>query len=193
MNTRTLLAAALAALLFPFVAPAQETTDPPVRAGQDTTSRQLEQATAEDPWGEAELPPPVNPEPAPEDPRVPTAEQLEHPMATPPEPDVPPPDVDRAPLDPAGRWGQLDADGDGRISAEEGRIDADFHSSFEMMDTDSDGFIDHTELERSGNTGGGRGNDAADEPTRGDGDGQAVDSDDHTEGAGSDPVPEEGD
>lgn len=196
MNTRTLLAATLAALLFPLVAPAQdgasqETADPPVRSDQDTTAQQLDQATAEDPWGEPELPPPTNPEPPSADPRVPTAEQLEHPMTTPPEPDVPPPDVDRAPLDPAERWGQLDADGDGRISAEEGRIDADFHSSFEMMDTDSDGFIDRTELEQSGDGHDGDGSDATDEPTRG-GDGQAADSDDHTEGVGNDPVPKDG-
>lgn len=119
MNTRTLLAASVAALLFPLGAlaqdgPRQDAADPPTQSEQDRSG------------------------------------QLDEPMTTPPDPDVPPPDVDTAPLDPSDRWGQLDADGDGWISAEEGRIDADFHSSFEMMDADGDGRVDPTELERAG-------------------------------------------
>lgn len=39
------------------------------------------------------------------------------------------------------RWRQLDTDGDGRISRSEGRVDPDFDSNFEMMDADSDGYI----------------------------------------------------
>lgn len=136
MNTRT-LAATLAAMLFPFAA---------ASAQDDPRLQDLDTAT--------ELPPPANPDPASEDPRVPTADELDDPMVTPPEPDmppdVPPPDVDTAPMDASDRWSQLDADGDGRITAEEGRIDADFHSSFEMMDRNSDGFIDSTELGEAG-------------------------------------------
>ena len=41
----------------------------------------------------------------------------------------------------------LDADGDGRISRAEGSADADFERNFEMMDVDSDGFLDQGELE----------------------------------------------
>ena len=41
----------------------------------------------------------------------------------------------------------LDADGDGRISRVEGSADADFERNFEMMDVDSDGFLDQGELE----------------------------------------------
>lgn len=135
MNTRTLLAATVAALLLPLAASAQD--DPRLQDDAPPVADLAEQ----------DLPPPVRPVPAPVDPRVPTAEQLDEPMSTPPEPDVPPPDVDAEPMEANERWRQLDADGDGRISAEEGRIDADFHSSFEMMDTNSDGFIDGTELD----------------------------------------------
>lgn len=178
MKTRTLVAAALAALLFPLAASAQD--DP--RLDRD----RLETGAP------TELPPPANPEPPPVDPRVPTAEQLEEPMTTPPEPDVPPPDVDPVPLDPTDRWGQLDADGDGRISAEEGRIDADFHSNFSMMDTDSDGFVDDTELDRAGGegTGGeqeGNGGGGAEDGDRLVSD--AADRDDHTEVVSRDPEP----
>ena len=172
MKTHTLLAAALAALLFPLAASAQD-------------------AAADPTQGEPELPPMANPAPPTDDPRVPTAEQLEEPMTTPPEPDVPPPDIpDQAPLDPVDRWGQLDADGDGRISSEEGRIDADFHSSFEMMDANSDGFIDGNELEHG--AGDGQGDDGQGD-AGGALDGQdttrRADRDDHTEVVGRDPEP----
>ena len=151
MNTRTLLAATVAALLLPLAASAQD--DPRLQEDSPPVADQAAQETMTDtvsddlPWGEPDLPPPVHPDPAPVDPRVPTAEQLDDPMSTPPEPDVPPPDVDPVPMESNERWRQLDADGDGRISAEEGRVDADFHSGFEMMDTNSDGFIDRTELD----------------------------------------------
>lgn len=174
MKTHTLLAAALAALLFPLAAPAQDDPTPAVDPTQ----------------GEPELPPMANPETPPvDDPRVPTAEQLEEPMTTPPEPDVPPPDIpEEVPLDPVDRWGQLDADGDGRISTEEGRIDADFHSNFEMMDANSDGFIDSTELDRTGGDGNdddAEGDDGTEQDTA-----RSADRDDHTEVVSRDPVPE---
>lgn len=141
MNLRTVLAALVAALLFPLAAlaqddPRQDTADPVPQSTQDRTG------------------------------------QLDDPMTTPPDPDIPPPDVDTVPLDPADRWGQLDADGDGWISAEEGRIDADFHSNFEMMDADGDGRVDPTELERAGTHERDQ-DDGADAGDTGDGDRQA--------------------
>lgn len=45
------------------------------------------------------------------------------------------------------RWAQLDSDGDGRISPEEGRVDADFSANFEMMDEDGDGFVSQAEFD----------------------------------------------
>ena len=45
-------------------------------------------------------------------------------------------------------WAQLDANGDGRISAAEGAASAEFTSSFEMMDVDSDGFVSTSEYRR---------------------------------------------
>lgn len=42
-------------------------------------------------------------------------------------------------------WSELDANGDGRISAVEGGVNADFKAAFEMMDADHDGFISDAE------------------------------------------------
>ncbi|WP_027069723.1 hypothetical protein [Novilysobacter defluvii] len=202
MNTRT-LAATLAALLFPFAAASAQ--DDPRLQDLDTAAERTTQDTATDepeasgnyPWGEPELPPPANPDPAPADPRVPTVDELDDPMVTPPEPDVPPdvppPDVDTAPMDTSDRWSQLDADGDGRITAEEGRIDADFHSSFEMMDRNSDGFIDSTELDEAGSPEDGRdsGVDRSREADRSDHT-DAVDAGEDIRGVGDDDAGDEG-
>lgn len=48
-----------------------------------------------------------------------------------------------------GVWAQLDANGDGRISAAEGAASAEFKASFEMMDVDRDGFVSDSEYRRS--------------------------------------------
>lgn len=44
-------------------------------------------------------------------------------------------------------WKQLDSDGDGRISRSEGSVDPDFERNFEMMDTDSDGYVTDNEMD----------------------------------------------
>ncbi len=53
-----------------------------------------------------------------------------------------PPTADRDDV----RANPLDTDGDGRISRAEGSADADFERNFEMMDVDSDGYLDPAEL-----------------------------------------------
>lgn len=50
-------------------------------------------------------------------------------------------------------WKQLDSDGDGRISRSEGSVDPDFDRNFEMMDTDSDGYITGSEMDDRDPTG----------------------------------------
>ena len=56
-----------------------------------------------------------------------------------------------APVNPADvahdpRWAELDANGDGRIDAQEGAADADFNAGFAMMDGDGDGFVTEAEF-----------------------------------------------
>lgn len=46
-------------------------------------------------------------------------------------------------------WAELDADGDGRVSADEGSIDADFSGRFAAMDGDGDGFVTGQEYRAS--------------------------------------------
>lgn len=58
-------------------------------------------------------------------------------------------DAERADID----WKQLDSDGDGRISRNEGSVDPDFDRNFEMMDTDSDGYITGSEMDGHDPTG----------------------------------------
>lgn len=43
-------------------------------------------------------------------------------------------------------WTRLDADGDGRISAAEGAVDAAFKADFAALDADDDGFVSDTEF-----------------------------------------------
>ncbi|CAA9317765.1 MAG: hypothetical protein AVDCRST_MAG71-1114 [uncultured Lysobacter sp.] len=51
-----------------------------------------------------------------------------------------------------GVWTQLDTNGDGRISAAEGGVNADFKAGFEMMDADHDGFVSDAEYRAHGRT-----------------------------------------
>lgn len=57
------------------------------------------------------------------------------------------------------RWTVLDANGDGRISAEEGAVDADFAAGFEMVDADDDGYVTDAEFRADA----GRADDGADD------------------------------
>ena len=60
-------------------------------------------------------------------------------------------------------WKQMDLDGDGRISAAEGRFDTQFSAGFGEMDSNKDGFISEAEFRaqagRDGNDDGGTEND----------------------------------
>lgn len=171
MNTRSLLAVALATALFPPLVLAQSLT-----GETDDSGRPAIQAESE--LAEQDLPPQVNEAEADTDPRVPTVEDLEDPMRAPIPPQHAPPEPSPAP-DPvdADRWQQLDTDGDGRISAEEGQVDADFGSNFEMMDVDHDGYVDEGERGEPQPAG-----DADDDRDEDDASGRRVDADDHRDG-----------
>ncbi|MFC0676784.1 hypothetical protein ACFFGH_02810 [Lysobacter korlensis] len=60
-----------------------------------------------------------------------------------------------------GAWSELDADGDGRVSLAEGEVNADFKSSFEMMDADHDGFVSDVEYRAHARANATRGRDDA--------------------------------
>ena len=100
-----------------------------------------------------------------------------------------------------GIWTELDADGDGRISADEGGVDADFGANFEMMDADSDGFVTDAEFRTGARMERGTSDDGMDDDGTGDdgaardaddrmdgGDGRDVDRDDHNEAVEPDPM-----
>lgn len=154
MNTRNrnLLVVALATALAVPLAAANGLAEagPRASAQTETTQGELDEAEATE-----ALPPQVNPIEESEqgvDPRVPPVEDAEDPMsAVPPPPPPPMQSRDTMPDDPAdaahdARWAELDADGDGRINAQEGAADADFNANFEMMDGDGDGFVTDAEF-----------------------------------------------
>lgn len=163
--TRSLMAVALATAL----------AAPAAFAQTETTQEVLDQQEATD-----ALPPQVNPDEVAEqgvDPRVPVADDVEDPMSAVP----PPPQVDaqasgEAHVAERSRWSDLDLDGDGRISAEEGRADAELRTGFEAMDADRDGFVSEVEFGASSGS-----DSAADEGTEAGAD-REVDHDDHVDG-----------
>ena len=166
IRTRSLMAVALATALAAPLAFAQT----------ETTQDVLDQQEATD-----ALPPQVNPDEVAEqgvDPRLPVADDVEDPMsAVPP----PPPQVDaqasgEAHVAERSRWSDLDLDGDGRISAEEGRADAELRTGFEAMDADSDGFVSEAEFGASSGSDSAAGEDAEADADR------KVDHDDHVDG-----------
>lgn len=50
-----------------------------------------------------------------------------------------------------GNFEQIDTNGDGRISAAEGQVVADFKANFEMMDADRDGYVSDAEFRADSN------------------------------------------
>lgn len=141
-RNRTVLALALGTVLVAPLASAQSDTG---RANANARAG-LQQTVEPD----QALPPPVNPDELMDrrvDPRVPAADVV---GAAPP----PPPVQARGAAQAAGHadvvqrdvWTRLDADGDGRISVEEGAVDADFDTDFEAMDADGDGFVSDAEF-----------------------------------------------
>ncbi|MGH8083987.1 MAG: hypothetical protein ACREPV_01750 [Lysobacter sp.] len=157
MNTRNrnLLVVALATALAAPIAAATglDGAAPLATAQSETTQGELDEAEATE-----ALPPQVNPPETGEqelDPRAPPVEDVEDPMSTVPPPPpmqsqdaMPPADPANVARDP--RWVELDANGDGRIDAQEGAADADFNASFAMMDGDGDGFVTEAEFRAHG-------------------------------------------
>ncbi len=154
MNTRNrnMLTVALAsALIAPFAAASGLAgADPRASAQTETTQSELDEEAATE-----ALPPQVNPVEEREqdvDPRAPIDYAAEDPMSTvpPPPPPVQSRDATQAPhpsdVAQDARWTDLDTDGDGRISVEEGAMAADFGANFEMMDGDGDGFVTEAEF-----------------------------------------------
>jgi len=137
MNTRTMWAVTLVAASIGPWAAAQTVT-----GENDTSARAVTQAQDRTEIGvDRELPPQVND--LGEDPRVPTEQDIEDPMRAPPPEKVHGDDrmTGGHESDGSAQWVALDTDGDGRISAEESRADADFSASFETTDADGDGFV----------------------------------------------------
>lgn len=145
-RNRTLLAVALAGALAAPVVLAQDTeTTTRATTGVETSNDQVD----------TELPPRANERVDQADPRVPEVEATDNPMT-----DVPPPSPIESDLDPRdtddavddaaipdrSRWSDLDTDGDGRVSSEEGAMDADFTTNFSMMDSNGDGFVSDAEF-----------------------------------------------
>ena len=164
---RTLMSLALATALAAPVALAQTDTRQEVADPQATDA----------------LPPQVNPAEVAEqgvDPRLPVADDAEDPMsAVPP----PPPRIDaqasgHAHVAERSRWTELDVDGDGRVSAEEGRADAELRTGFEAMDADRDGFVSEAEFGAGASVDDG----ATDADAMDQGAGREIDSDDHHDG-----------
>lgn len=154
MNTRNrnLLTVALAsALVAPFAAAnGLVDADPAASAQVETTQSELDEEASTE-----ALPPQVNPVEEREqdvDPRAPIDDAAEDPMSAvpPPPPPVQSQDatqaVDHSDVAQRARWAGIDADGDGRISAAEAAVDADFSANFEMMDGDGDGFVTDAEF-----------------------------------------------
>lgn len=122
----------------------------PLASGQSANAADRAQETPR-----TSMPPPVEQTEA-ADPRVPPPvegadpQALEEPMTSP----KPPPAQARGAAQAAGRsavtqrsvWADLDTDGDGRVSAVEGNVDAEFTSTFALMDSDSDGFVTEAEF-----------------------------------------------
>ena len=164
---RTLMSLALATALAAPVALAQTDTRQEVADPQATDA----------------LPPQVNPAEVAEqgvDPRLPVADDAEDPMsAVPP----PPPRIDaqasgHAHVAERSRWTELDVDGDGRVSAEEGRADAELRTGFEAMDADRDGFVSEAEFGAGASVDDG----ATDADAMDQGGGREIDADDHHDG-----------
>ena len=164
---RTLMSLALATALAAPVALAQTDTRQEVADPQATDA----------------LPPQVNPAEVAEqgvDPRLPVADDAEDPMsAVPP----PPPRTDaqasgHAHVAERSRWTELDVDGDGRVSAEEGRADAELRTGFEAMDADRDGFVSEAEFGAGASVDDG----ATDADAMDQGGGREIDADDHHDG-----------
>lgn len=63
------------------------------------------------------------------------------------EQEVMPPPVNATDIDRDHPWSPLDADGDGRISRDEGSVDPDFTANFDMVDSDRDGYINRAEMD----------------------------------------------
>lgn len=97
------------------------------------------------------LPPPVE-QTESADPRVPTPvesadpQALEEPMTSPKPPPAQARGAARAAVTQRSVWADLDTDGDGRVSAAEADVDAEFTSNFAAMDSDSDGFVTDAEF-----------------------------------------------
>lgn len=83
---------------------------------------------------------------APSPPALTDPQRLEDPMSNPP----PHSQAGGQVADPSAvarsdKWTQLDADGDGRISATEASADPDFYTHLSVMDADGDGFVSAAE------------------------------------------------
>ncbi len=181
-RTRTVLAVALGTVLIAPLAAAQSDT------AQSRANARAGLQQAVEP--QQALPPQVNPAEVVEqsvDPRVPTGDIADDAInAAPP----PPPLQSRGATPAAGHadvvqrdvWSRLDVDGDGRISVEEGRVDADFGANFEMIDGDGDGFVTDAEFRANA-----RLDDDADDMDDADDD-RDVDRDDHTDPVEPDPM-----
>lgn len=128
---------------------------PALALAQDTTTEQLDEVMQETtpPVSDVdERIDPVDPEIDAMTPPPQTDDTTGEGMGITNEPDPlqdadPMPDERNRPLTDSDIWAGLDADGDGRVSMDEGRVDADFNANFEMMDGDGDGFVTESEFD----------------------------------------------
>jgi hypothetical protein len=149
LSRRRLLALALGASLIPLLMAAA----PRLHAAPQSESAQTNERGAPPPTVPPTTPPPVNDQAADaidhaRDGLPPPQTSDEAPMTSP----RPPPAQSQGqgmantpqPTD-TGLWAQLDSNRDGKVSASEGRANADFSTRFASMDTDRDGFVSEGE------------------------------------------------